>query len=233
MEKVIKLVNQNQDLEITDIDDVAVELLDGASLTIKVLNLGSDKKLNFLAKLGYNCHLIVVFADFSNGNIDLTSNVNLIEEGASCEWHLATLANQSFKKNFDVSFNHLVGHTTALMDNYGVARDKSRVIFTGENRIQNGAKKSVTNQIAKIIVFDKESNGVASPRLCIDENDVQASHSAVVGQLNSDHMFYLMSRGLSKDEARELITRGYLQPISKYFSDENKEKIENAIKEAM
>ena len=46
-------------------------------------------------------------------------------------------------------------------------------------------------------------------------------------------MFYLMSRGLTKEEAKMIITLGYLQPISKHFNDENKALIEEAIKEAM
>ena len=85
----------------------------------------------------------------------------------------------------------------------------------------------------KIIVFDEEASGVASPILKIDENDVKASHGAVVGQLNNDHMFYLMSRGLTQDEARMIITLGYLKPVSAQFNEEIQLNIENAIKEAM
>lgn len=233
MNSVIELHNENKEIEISEIKDLNIRIFDNASLTLKILNLKEENNVKIVAKVGYNSHLIVILADFSTGNSEVISKVDLVEENASAEWHLATLANGISQKKFDVSFNHLVGHTNALMDNYGVARDKSKVVFSGSNHIEKGAKKSVTNQIAKVIVFDPDAIGVASPKLCIDENDVIASHSAVVGQLNSDHMFYLMSRGLNKDEARELITRGYLQPISRYFSDENKAKIEAAIKEAM
>src|SRR5574344_2182171 len=233
MNSVIELHNEIKEIEVSEIKDLNLSIFDNASLTLKILNLKKENNVKIVAKVGYNSHLIVIFADFSTGNSEVVSKVDLVEENASAEWHLATLANGISQKKFDVSFNHLVGHTNALMDNYGVARDKSKVVFSGSNHIEKGAKKSVTNQIAKVIVFDPDAIGVASPKLCIDENDVIASHSAVVGQLNSDHMFYLMSRGLNKDEARELITRGYLQPISRYFSDENKAKIEAAIKEAM
>ncbi len=119
------------------------------------------------------------------------------------------------------------------MDNYGVAKEKSNIVFTGVNHILEGAKGSETIQNAKIIVFDEESSGTASPVLRIDENDVKASHGAVVGQLNEDHMFYLMSRGLNKEEARALITLGYLQPISRQFSEKTQEKILKLIQEAM
>ena len=66
--------------------------------------------------------------------------------------------------------------------------------------------------------------------MCIDENDVEASHAAVVGKINEEHIFYLCSRGLGEEEAKRLITLGYLNPIIAYFDDQRiKEDIANAI----
>ena len=224
---------ENKVIELTDFSDLNIDVLDGSNLTLKLANFKETGNLKIRAKIGKDSAFAVIFADFSKGNISLDSKVELVEKGANCTWHLATLSSQKSKKIFDVSFIHLVGETSALMDNYGVAKDESNIVFSGVNHIQNGAKKSITKQNAKIIVFDKSANGTASPILKIDENDVQASHGAVVGQLNSDHMFYLMSRGLNKEEARMLITLGYLKPISDKFSKEVQDKIEQAIREAI
>ena len=60
---------------------------------------------------------------------------------------------------------------------------------------------------------------------------MQASHAAIVGRLNDDHMFYLMSRGLSKADARDIIMRGYLEPIKKQFNEANQNKIDELLKE--
>ena len=233
MNKIIELDNKKEELEICDVNKLTISLLNDSSLLIKILNLKVCENVKITAKVGRNCHLKVVFADFSNASYEVNSCVDLNEEGAECEWHLASLSNNKDNKKFDISFNHNVGHTKALMGNYGVAKDESKIIFSGVNHIKEGAKKSITSQNAKIIVFDRNAIGVASPILKIDENDVKASHAAIVGQLNSDHMFYLMSRGLSKENARQLITLGYLEPISKLFNAENKEKIKNAIEEAI
>ncbi len=90
--------------------------------------------------------------------------------------------------------------------------------------------KSKTRQEAKIIVFDEKCRGKASPVLNISENDVEASHGAAVGKLNEMHLFYLMSRGLSKEEAKRLITLGYLKPIENRFEEDTiKERINQAI----
>jgi len=222
-----------KEMEISNFSSLNIELKDDSKLTLKIINFDSVKNIEISAKVGQNAQLDVVFAEFSTSDILVKSNVDLCKEGATCNWKLATLSNNTSKKTFDISFNHLVGHTNADMDNYGVARDKSYIVFSGVNHILEGSKSSVSRQNAKIIVFDKEAGGTASPILRIDENDVVASHGAVVGQLNEDHMFYLMSRGLSKDNARKLITLGYLKPISVYFNKDTQDKIENTIMEAI
>ncbi|HBN00459.1 MAG TPA: Fe-S cluster assembly protein SufD, partial [Firmicutes bacterium] len=80
------------------------------------------------------------------------------------------------------------------------------------------------------IVFDPDADGLASPILKISDNDVLASHAAVVGRLNEEHLFYLESRGLSEEEAKRLIALGYLKPIESYFADkETVQKIDSII----
>ena len=232
-QKLVVKKKEKSDLELLDFSDLEIEVDDDCSLVLKLANFGNAENLKITANLGRNSNFDVVFADFSNSNISVKSQVNLNREGASCKWHLASLSGGENHKKFDISFAHHVGHTFALMDNYGVSREKSEIIFTGVNHILEGAKGSETAQNAKIIVFDPDAHGTASPVLRIDENDVKASHGAVVGQLNEDHMFYLMSRGLSKEEARALITLGYLQPISRQFSKKTQDRILKLIQEVM
>ena len=62
------------------------------------------------------------------------------------------------------------------MSNYGICENQSKLTFSGISEIKKGAKKTHTRQVAKIIVFDPQSDGQASPILKIGENDVEASH---------------------------------------------------------
>ena len=233
IEKITLKNNEERVLEYTNFSDVILDLNEGSNLVLKLANFAENSKIKISGKIKKSANLLVFFADFSKGNSEIVSKIELAEEGANCDWHLATLSNKKDNKIFDISFTHLVGKTTSNMDNYGVARDESKIVFSGVSHITEGAKSSNAKQNAKIIVFDKNAQGVASPILKIDENEVQASHGAIVGQLNSDHMFYLMSRGLTRDEARTIITLGYLKPVSSKFSEETQSLIENAIKEAM
>ena len=135
---------------------------------------------------------------------------------------------------FDISVNHVAPNTFARMDNYGVAKDNGKLVFSGTSSILNGSKGSKTHQNSKIMVFDEDSDGIAKPILKIDENDIEASHAAVVGKINDDHLFYLTSRGLSESVAKELITFGYLKPIVNGFIEESiKEEISSLIERRM
>ena len=135
---------------------------------------------------------------------------------------------------FDVSIVHNTSKTIGISDNYGVTKGEGSLTFSGISHIKNGSKFSKTRQNAKIIVFDKLSNAKAQPILKIDENEVEASHGASVGTVNEDQIFYLTSRGIKEDMARQLVTLGYLKPILDGFSDEEiKEEISTLIERRM
>ena len=233
MEKIIIQQNETKTIDLMSFSDLEIVVLDDAKLTLKILSISNEDNKKIHIELNQNSSLEVIYADFGNGNYNINSVVDLNKIGASCIWKLASLSNNKDIKQFDISFNHFAPQTKAIMDNYGVARDESTLIFKGINHIHEHCPLSETRQNAKIIVFDQFAKGKASPALKIDENDVVASHGATVGQLSTDHMFYLMSRGLSKKEARQLITLGYLKPISNYFDEDKKQMIHQAITEVL
>ena len=184
--------------------------------TVLTLNIATFEKLQntkIVVKVHRDADFEAYMADFSvfQGKVEVL--VELLEEGAECNWLI-----------------HSAPHTTATMSNYGITKDESRLIFKGTGTIEKGAVKTNTKQVAKIIVFDPKSDGVASPALVIDDNDVSASHAAVVGRLNEEHLYYRQSRGVSLEDAKRLIASGYLKPIEAGFADENvKKRIDSII----
>ena len=170
------------------------------------------------------------FADFSPSQYTFTLNVYLKGSHSSCDWHLAAIADKNDNKRYDTSVFHAKEESFGLMSNYGIAEGESKLVFAGISEIEKGAKKSHTRQVAKIIVFDPKADGQASPILKIGENDVEASHAAVVGRLSEEHLFYLESRGVDEAMAKRLITLGYLKPIELQFDSEAlRQKIDDAI----
>ena len=79
------------------------------------------------------------------------------------------------------------------------------------------------------MVFDPKSDAIAKPILKIDENDIEANHAAAVGKISDEHLFYLTSRGLSIEEAKLIITLGYLKPIFKGFDEDKAEYMNELI----
>jgi Fe-S cluster assembly protein SufD len=183
--------------------------------------LSGNKNIHIQATLKEQVKVEAALADFTPGKGKIYIQFDLVGRGAYLDWHTAALATLDDDKSYSVNFNHTNFDTYAMMSNYGVTENKSKLRFSGIGHIVQGAKNSKTHQEAKIMVFDADCFGRADPILRIDENEVEASHAATVGKLNEEHLFYLTSRGLNQNEAKRLITLGYLKPIIQYFTDES------------
>ncbi len=195
-------------------------LKNNAFLKLNFLSLTQSACGNYTFELEDASNALVAMADLVKGDVDFNATFNLIGDNANSEWHLASLGADNDRKVFNINFNHVAKNTTGIMSNYGVVEDESMMHFKGISHIKNGSIKSKTRQSAKIMVFDPKCHAKANPILKIDENDIEASHAAIVGKVNDEHMFYLCSRGISENDAKQLITLGYLKPITNYFEDE-------------
>ena len=219
------------EIEPNSVVDIFINNLYDKSSLKMIVNENSHVNLSILAeskvdtsKMEINIkkdgYLEAYFADFSKEVINLNCVINLENEGATAYFKLASLAANKDLKNIDVSIKHLSPRTYGKVDNYGVCKDEAKMTFLGTSHITKNSIKSKTQQNAKIMVFDEASNAIAKPILKIDENEIEASHAAVVGKINDEHLFYLTSRGISEQEAKELITFGYLKPILLGFKEE-------------
>jgi hypothetical protein len=92
----------------------------------------------------------------------------------------------------------------------GVLRDSAFARVDALAKIAKNAPKSDSYVSAHILLLDKGAKAIATPDLEILNNDVVAGHSASVGQIDEEQLFYLMSRGLTEDEAKALIVEGFL-----------------------
>lgn len=224
--KVGKLVNL--DLLLINLkEDSNIDIVqeDGSICNVEAVFTGSVKNFKITANLNENTAISGYFADFSVGDVKSIIDINLNGVGAEGTVKIASLSAGNDHKEFATSIYHNSPRTTGLSDCYGVSKDDGKLIFSGVSKIEKNSKLSKTVQNAKIMVFDALSQAVAKPILKIDENEIEASHAATVGKVSDEEMFYLTSRGLSKETAKELITLGYLKPIVNGFSDEEVKNI--------
>ena len=216
-------VNSNSQLtllKLNKVRDIEIELKDNSYLLLSLLLDEEINDINIRVTAKSGATLEGFIADFSKDNLNFDCVVDLKEEGASALIRLASLSADKDDKEISISINHFVGKTYGRVDNYGVCKDLGKLLFAGTSHIFENAIKSKTQQNAKIMVFDEASNAIAKPILKIDENDIEASHAAVVGKINDEHLFYLTSRGISEVDAKQLITFGYLKPILAGFNNE-------------
>ena len=215
-------------------NDLLIDIDRDSEVTISFLAKDVPEQYKMTVNVKGNSKVEAYFADFSSQKVHFSFVGNLLENEATMNWHLSSLSASKDNKTFDISVNHIAPRTYARMDNYGVCKDDGKLVFFGVSTINNGSKGSKTHQNSKIMVFDALSNGIAKPILKIDENDIEASHAAVVGKINDEHLFYLTSRGLTEEAAKQLITFGYLKPIMNGFVEEEiKEEISSLIERRM
>ncbi len=121
------------------------------------------------------------------------------------------------EQRFDVVTNltHQAPHTTGHVLARGVLRDSARSIFKGMIRIEAGAKNSNSYLAEHAMILSKKARADAIPGLEIETNEVKATHSASVSQIDEEQVFYMMARGLTESEAQRLIILGFLHPAVK------------------
>lgn len=119
----------------------------------------------------------------------------------------------SQKQNFTTQVIHWGKNSDGQILKHGVMKDSASSIFNGIGKIEHGASKSNAEQESRVLMLSEKARGDANPILLIDEDDVTAGHAASVGRVDPLQLYYLMSRGITKQEAERLVIHGFLAPV--------------------
>ena len=126
--------------------------------------------------------------------------------------------------------NHLSENTKSYQLIKSVMSDKSKSVYQGKIYVDKVAQKTDGYQLSKAILLNDETEFNAKPELEIYADDVKCSHGSASGNLNENSIFYLRSRGLSYDEAKKLLIKGFLLDVIEKITDN---EIKEFIKEIM
>ena len=139
-------------------------------------------------------------------------------EGASAEHIEIIFGNKN--QAFDATVNtiHLGPNSRGRVLIKSVLKDTAKSLFKGMIKIGKNAKGSESYLAGHAILLDKGAKSDSIPGLEIETNEVKATHSASVAQMDEEQMFYLMSRGYSKEGARKVIVEGFLEPLVRRMS---------------
>ena len=123
--------------------------------------------------------------------------------------------------------NHLTENTKSYQLIKSVLEQSSKAVYQGKIFVNAKAQKTDGYQLSKAILLSEESEFNAKPELEIYADDVKCSHGSASGSLNDESIFYLMSRGLSYQQSRELLINGFLLDVVEKITDS---EIKNLIK---
>lgn len=134
-------------------------------------------------------------------------------EGSHAEVKAVAISAGRQKQAIDTRVTNKAPHSVGHILQHGVIRDRGTLTFNGIGHILKGAKGSDAQQESRVLMLSDKARGDANPILLIEENEVTAGHAASVGRVDPEEMYYLMSRGLPKEEAERLVIRGFLSAV--------------------
>ncbi len=119
------------------------------------------------------------------------------------------------KQVFDLTtyLSHNAPFTKGVSMTKGVLKDEARALFKGMIKILENAKNADAYLAEHAMILNRGARADSIPGLEIKNNEVRATHSASVAQIDEEQIFYLMSRGMSEEEAKKLLTLAFFQPL--------------------
>ena len=108
---------------------------------------------------------------------------------------------------------HRAEHTTADLVTRGVIDDDARSVYEGVQDVGKDAWDTSSYQRENTLMLSDESEADASPKLIINNHDTEASHSATVGQVDEETLFYMENRGVPEQLATDMLVEGFFVPV--------------------
>jgi Fe-S cluster assembly protein SufD len=198
--------------------NVVVELVigDGAKLeyvTIQEHEHGTRQFGTHRATVGRDAELDWVAIGLGGTRAKSRMESYLADQGANVKVTGAYFLRESEHADYDTTQEHAAPNTTSDLFFKGVLADSARAVWRGVIRVDKGAQRTDAYQENRNLLLSREAHADSIPGLEIEANDVRCTHGATVGQIDKMQLFYLMSRGLSRAQAEQLIVRGFFQPI--------------------
>jgi len=159
-------------------------------------------------------------ANFSTTSISLgaalaRNDVNaVLSEGSEATLNGLYLVNGSQHVDNHTVIDHAKPHGTSHELYKGILDGKSSAVFNGRIMVRKDAQKTDSKQTNKNLVLSDEAVIDTKPELQIFADDVRCTHGATIGQLDSEALFYLQSRGIGRADARNLLTYAFAQDIT-------------------
>jgi Fe-S cluster assembly protein SufD len=136
--------------------------------------------------------------------------------------------------DLDAKVWHRAEHTTADLVTRGVIDDEARSVYEGVQDVGKDAWDTSSYQRENTLMLSDESEADASPKLIINNHDTEASHSATVGQIDQEDLFYMNARAIPEQTAENMLVEGFFVPVLEEVEvDELREDLQDRISERL
>jgi Fe-S cluster assembly protein SufD len=174
----------------------------------------------------YDVTTITLGAQLSRHDVHVTMD----HEGAECWVDGLYLVTDSQHTDTHSVIDHRKPHCTSHQLYKGILDGKARAVFNGKVFVRHDAQKTDAMQTNKNLLLSNEARVDTKPQLEILADDVKCAHGAAVGQIDEDELFYLKTRGLHHDLARNLLTYGFAEEvIGKIKVDSIRDQLDEAV----
>ncbi|HET6529257.1 MAG TPA: Fe-S cluster assembly protein SufB [Actinoplanes sp.] len=197
--------------------------------------------VEIIVKKNARCRYTTI-QNWSNNVYNLVTKRATCEEGATMEWvdgnigskvtmkypavymtgpHAkgevlsVAMAGEGQHQDAGAKMVHAAPHTSSTIISKSIARGGGRTSYRGLVQVLEGSSNSRSTVKCDALLVDTISRSDTYPYVDIREDDVSMGHEATVSKISDDQLFYLMSRGLTEDEAMAMIVRGFIEPIAK------------------
>ena len=186
-----------------------------------VIVKSSDCKLNYFIKDEINTFTLImsssvkvscmvecnsIFNMFSV-NSSLSVNIDLLNDDINYRYAYSTINKDN--NDYEININHLGNNIISNITNHGINTEDNKLLFVINTIVPKNSLNITTNQDSKIIVL-KDNNASIKPNLLIDNDDIEANHAAYIGRFKEEELFYLMTRGIKKEDAVDLMIKSFL-----------------------
>jgi Fe-S cluster assembly protein SufB len=197
--------------------------------------------VEIIVKAGARCRYTTI-QNWSNNVYNLVTNRAVAHAGATMEWvdgnigskvtmkypSIYLMGEHATGETLSVAFAgsgqhqdagakmvHCAPNTSSSIVSKSVARAGGRTSYRGLVQVQEGAEHSKSTVKCDALLVDAISRSDTYPYVDVREDDVEMGHEASVSKISEDQLFYLMSRGMTEDEAMATIVRGFVEPIAR------------------
>lgn len=196
---------------------IIVEVIAKRGAKIKYMAIDSSKGnttyIKRYARTEDDAQINWAIGELNDGNTILDLDTYLNGRGSESQVAIVGVSSGKQQQIIDSKVVNRGHHSIGNIFQHGVILDRATLTFNGIGLIENGAKHADAQQESRVLMLSDKARGDANPILLIEEFEVTAGHAASVGQVDEQQLYYLMSRGLTKEVAEYLVIRGFLGPV--------------------